>query len=77
MLPDQAGISKTLRIMIKQTTIFPLVVALLSVTASNALADVDFVSAKSMGKYGLQAIAWGIAVAGLFIGLGLAIGRRK
>ncbi len=60
-----------------QPTLIALVVAILSMTAPNALADIDFVSARSMGKDGMHAIAWGIAAAGLFIGLGLAIGRRR
>jgi hypothetical protein len=49
----------------------------LFVTAPSALAEIDMVSARNIGSGGLNAIAWGIAAAGLFIGVGLAIGRRK
>ena len=54
-----------------------LVVPLLFVTAPSALADVDLVSARNIGSDGLHAIGWGIAAAGLFMGVGFAIGRRK
>jgi hypothetical protein len=49
----------------------------LFVTAPSALAEIDMVSARNIGSDGLNTIAWGIAAAGLFIGVGLAIGRRK
>jgi hypothetical protein len=61
----------------KESISHTLVVALLFVTAPSALAEIDMVSARNIGSGGLNAIAWSIAAAGLFIGVGLAIGRRK
>jgi hypothetical protein len=61
----------------KESISHTLVVVLLFVTAPSALAEIDMVSARNIGSGGLNAIAWGIAAAGLFIGVGLAIGRRK
>lgn len=58
-------------------TLLVLIVALFSITTPSASADVDVVTAPRMGSDGLHAIAWGIAAAGLFVGVGLAIGRRK
>jgi hypothetical protein len=51
--------------------------AFLFVSGTSALADLDWQSAPRVAREGLGSLAWGVAAAGLFIGIGLAIGRRQ
>jgi len=52
-------------------------ILLVSLCATDAFGDLDGFNAPRVAWDGLFAIALGIAAAGLFIGIGIALGKRK
>ncbi len=52
-------------------------ILLVSLCATDALAELYGYDVHHVASSGLYAIACGIAAAGLFIGIGIAIGKRK